>query len=123
VSVSQTPEPEAPAAGPGLASVLVLYTLARIGLLAVVAALLVLAGTPVVIAVLVALIVALPLSLLLFRGLRTRLEVALAASRARRDEQRAALRAGLRGEARDPAAADDDPSRDRAEREADGGGG
>jgi hypothetical protein len=123
VSLSQTPEPAVPAEGPGLVSVLVLYTLARIGLLAVVAALLVVAGTPIVIAVLVALVVALPLSLLLFRGLRTRLEVALAASRARRGEQRAALRAGLRGEAEGPDVTDDDLSRDRPERQADGGGG
>jgi hypothetical protein len=123
VSLSQTPEPAAPAAGPGLAGVLVLYALARIGLVAVVAALLVVAGTPIVIAVLVALIVALPMSLLLFRGLRTRLEVALAATRARRGEERAALRAGLRGEADGHDAADDDLSRDRTERQPDGGGG
>jgi Protein of unknown function (DUF4229) len=125
VSLSQTPESAAPAEGPGLASVLVLYALARIGLLAVVAALLVVAGTPIVIAVLVGLIVALPLSLLLFRGLRSRLEVALAASRARRGEQRAVLRAGLRGDAEGPAPADDADdvlSRDRPERQADGGG-
>jgi hypothetical protein len=121
VSLSRTPEPAASPAGSGLVGVLVLYALARLGLLALVAALLVVAGTPIVIAVLVALVVALPLSLLLFRGLRTRLEVALAETRARRGEQRAVLRAGLRGDAD---GTDDDPlSRDRPERQADGGGG
>jgi hypothetical protein len=76
----------------------VAYTLVRIGLLVLVAGLLVLAGTPLVIAALVALVVALPLSMLLFRGLRTRLEEALVVARARRGAQRAALRAGLRGD-------------------------
>ncbi len=69
---------------PGLAATLALYALARLGLLALIAALLLLAGTPFVIALLVALIVALPLSMFVFRGLRTRLDVALAAARARR---------------------------------------
>ena len=66
---------------PGLAATVALYALARLGLLALIAALLLVAGTPLVIALLVALIVALPLSMLVFRGLRTRLDVALAASR------------------------------------------
>ena len=69
---------------PGLAATVALYALARLGLLALIAALLLLAGTPFVIALLVALIVALPLSMFVFRGLRTRLDVALAAARARR---------------------------------------
>jgi Protein of unknown function (DUF4229) len=115
VSLSRDPQPTA-APEPrrpetGVAGVLVLYTLARIGLLALIAGLLVTAGTPLVVAVLVALVVAFPLSFLLFRGLRTRLEVALSAARARRGAQRTALRAGLRGDAGDPdveyAASDD----------------
>lgn len=83
---------------PGLAATVVLYALARLGLLALIAGLLLVAGTPLVIALLVALIVALPLSMFVFRGLRTRLDTALAASRARRGEERTALRARLRGE-------------------------
>jgi hypothetical protein len=111
-----------PAPAGGLAGILVLYILARVGLLALVAGLLVVAGTPLVIAVLVALIVALPLSMLLFSGLRARLDAALAATRERRGAQREALRAGLRG---DPGGgtADGVPSGDRAERQPDGGGG
>jgi hypothetical protein len=85
-------------AEPGLAATLALYTLARLALLAAIAGLLLLAGTPLVIALLVALIVALPLSMLVFRGLRARLDTALAVSRARRAQQREALRAGLRGD-------------------------
>ena len=88
---------------PGLAATVALYALARLGLLALIAALLLVAGTPFVIALLVALIVALPLSMLVFRGLRTRLDVALAAARARRGEERAALRARLRGGPEPPA--------------------
>jgi uncharacterized protein DUF4229 len=92
-------DPRARSAGePGLAATLALYALARLGLLALIAALLIVAGTPFVIAVLVALIVALPLSMLVFRGLRTRLDAALSVARARRGEERAALRAGLRGD-------------------------
>ena len=100
---------------PGLAATVALYALARLGLLALIAALLLVAGTPFVIALLVALIVALPLSMLVFRGLRTRLDVALAAARARRGEERAALRARLRGEPEPPATG----SGDRPERQPD----
>ena len=99
---------------PGLAATVALYALARLGLLALIAALLLVAGTPFVIALLVALIVALPLSMLVFRGLRTRLDVALAAARARRGEERAALRARLRG-APEPPAGSAEATEDRAE--------
>lgn len=91
----------APADGrtePGLAATLALYALARLALIAVIAGLLLLAGTPLVVALLVALVVALPLSMLVFRGLRARLDAAFAASRARRSQERDALRAGLRGD-------------------------
>lgn len=96
--------PADPRAEPSLAVTLALYTLARLALLAVIAGLLVLAGTPLIIALLVALVVALPLSMLVFRGLRGRLDLAVAASRARRAHERAALRAGLRGDAPNGAA-------------------
>jgi Protein of unknown function (DUF4229) len=143
MSTSPDPHPEpGPAPEPGVAAVLMLYGVARVGLLVLIAGLLMLAGTPLVIAVLVALIVALPLSMLLFRGLRSRLDDALAIARARRGAQRAALRAGLRGDRepdgsdptetpRDPEVAhpptpapahDGEPrSGDRPERQADGG--
>jgi hypothetical protein len=116
------PRSDAPE-GPGLARTLALYGLARLGLLAVVAGLLLLAGTPLMIALLVALIVALPLSMLLFRGLRARLDSALAVARARRGAQRDALRAGLRGDLAEGDRPEHRPSGDRHQRQADGGGG
>ena len=84
---------------PGLAATVGLYTAARLALVALVASLLLLAGVPLVIALLVALIVALPLSMVLFRGLRARLDEALAIARERRAREREALRARLRGDA------------------------
>ena len=131
VPATPTPERAAPSTAtgtPGVASVLALYGLARLGLVAVIAGVLLLAGTPLVISLLVALIVALPLSMLLFRGLRARLDTALAIARARRAEQRDALRAGLRG---DPGSGDPDPeigpsasgSGDRHQRQPESGGG
>ena len=83
---------------PGLALTVVLYTLARLGLVAVIAGLLVIAGVPVLLAVLIGLIVALPLSMVLFKGLRVRLDAAIAVSGARRSAEREVLRARLRGE-------------------------
>src|SRR5689334_10325990 len=100
---------------PGLAATVALYALARLGLLALIAALLLMAGTPFVIALLVALIVALPLSMIVFRGLRTRLDAALATARARRGEERAALRARLRGDEPEPPAGTADATQDRAD--------
>ncbi|MHA6792567.1 DUF4229 domain-containing protein [Pseudonocardia bannensis] len=105
---------------PGLAATLALYTLARLGLLAVIAGFLVLAGVPLLLALLLGLIVALPLSLLLFRGMRARLDGAIAAAGRRRAAERAALRARLRGDERPGESA---PSDDEAQREADGGRG
>jgi len=83
---------------PSLAGTLGRYTLARAGLVAAVAGLLVLAGAPLAIAVLVGLVVTLPLSMVLFRGLRARMDAALA----QRDAQRAVLRSRLRGKAAPP---------------------
>ena len=97
---------------PGLATTAALYVLARLALLGLITGLLLLAGTPVVIALLVALIVALPLSMLVFRGLRGRLDTALAAARARRGQEREVLRAGLRGDDTAPAPAEPAPTGD-----------
>jgi hypothetical protein len=98
-SDTDTP-PAAPGSrpAPGLAATIALYTVARIGLVAVLGALLALAGVPVLLALLLALVVALPLSLVVFRGLRARLDLALAESGRRRGAQREALRARLRGD-------------------------
>ena len=112
---------------PGLAATVGLYALARLGLVAVVAALLLLAGVPMLIALLVALIVALPLSMVLFRRLRSRVDAAFAQVTARRTAEKAALRARLRGDADVPedGARADDPATDAgpsdvaAERETD----
>lgn len=100
----------------GLAATVGLYTLARLALVAIVTALMLLAGTPFLISLLIGLIVALPLSMVLFRGLRSRLDVALAESHSRRSRERAALRARLRGEGQEPASPS---SGDLSEREPD----
>ena len=101
--------------GSSLVGTLVAYTLARLCLVAVVAGLLVLAGVPLVLAILIGVVAALPLSMLLLRGLRERMDAGVAAVQERRMAQREVLRARLRG--------DDVPARsdDGAEREADAG--
>ena len=99
---------------PGLAATVALYTGARVALVALVTALLIVAGVPFVLALLIALIVALPLSMVLFRGLRGRLESALSTTRERRAREREALRAKLRGD--EPAVASDEPSDREADR-------
>jgi membrane protein implicated in regulation of membrane protease activity len=113
--------------GPGVAATAGLYALARIGLVALVTALLLIAGVPLLIAVLVALIVALPLSMVLFRGMRRRLDAAFVQVRQRRSRERESLRAQLRGDADVPEdagrAAGSDRSDDPAERESDPGHG
>lgn len=107
----------------GLAVTVALYGVARLALVAAVAGLLILAGTPLLVAVLVGLIVALPLSMVLFRGMRARLDTALAQSRERRTQERDALRRGLRGEEpRDPATGSEEPvAHPSAERQPDRG--
>jgi hypothetical protein len=93
------PGSSAPAVRPrSIAAVLGMYTLARLALLAAIAGLLVLAGAPLILAVLVGLIVALPLSMLVFKRLRGQLDAVLDEARQRRSRERAALRARLRGE-------------------------
>jgi len=110
-----------PTAGqPGLAATVALYTGARVALVAVVTALLLLAGVPLLLALLIGLIVALPLSMVLFRGLRSRLDGALSVVRERRAQEREALRSRLRGDVpvdAGPPVASDEP----ADREADRG--
>ncbi len=77
---------------------LVLYTLARFGLLAVIALLLTLAGVPAVVALLLALVVSLPLSVIVLPGLRARVNAGLAETTQRRRAERDQLRAQLRGD-------------------------
>ena len=100
---------------PSLVGSLVAYTLARLCLVAAVTGLLVLAGVPLILALLIGVVAALPLSMLLLRGLRKRMDAGVAAVQERRTAQREVLRARLRG--------DDLPARsdDGAEREADAG--
>jgi hypothetical protein len=99
---------------PSLVGTLVAYTLARLCLVAAVAGLLVLAGVPLVLAVLIGVVAALPLSMLLLRGLRKRMDASVAVARERRAAQREVLRARLRG---DELVA----SEEAADREADAG--
>lgn len=82
----------------GVVPTAVLYTAARIGLVAAVAGVLVVVGVPLLLAALIGIIVALPLSMVVFRGLRDRLDSAVAAVAARRSDERSALRARLRGD-------------------------
>ncbi len=108
---------------PSLVGTLLAYTLARLCLVVAVAGLLVLAGVPLLLAVLIGVIVALPLAMLLLRGLRTRMDAGLAAVRERRAAQREVLRARLRGDElpADEAPADEAPadrSGERSERQA-----
>ncbi len=77
---------------------LVLYSLARFGLLAVSALLLVLAGVPAVVALLLALVVSLPLSVIVLPGLRARVNAGVAATIQRRRAERDRLRSQLRGD-------------------------
>lgn len=82
-----------------------LYVLARLAMVAVVAVVLALVGVPLPVALALGLVVALPLSLLVLRGLRGRVAVGLAERAERRRTQRDRLRAELRGEAEPPPAA------------------
>jgi hypothetical protein len=77
---------------------LALYTLARIGLVAVITVLLVLFDVPFLVAVAVAIVAGFPIGLLLLRGLNTRVTEGLAVRGAARHAERERLRAELRGE-------------------------
>lgn len=90
-------DPEPPT-GSALIRDVALYTLARLALIGLLTALLVLAGVPLLIALLLSLVVALPLSLVLLPGLRARMNAGLRAAGARRRSERERLRAELRGE-------------------------
>ncbi|QXQ14415.1 DUF4229 domain-containing protein [Skermania piniformis] len=93
-----------PAAGRRLAVDLALYTVARLGLVVVLTALIVgithLFGVavPLIVALLFAVLLALPLSMVLFRSLRARVNESIARVDERRRHDKADLRAKLRGE-------------------------
>ena len=77
---------------------LALYVLARFGLIAVVAVILLLFRVPLLVALAVGIVVGLPVGLLAFRGLNARVTAGLAVRNERRARERAKLRAQLRGE-------------------------
>ncbi|MEU7764193.1 DUF4229 domain-containing protein [Nocardia sp. NPDC049190] len=91
-------------AGRRLIRDLALYTLARLALVIVITAVIVLAARlvsvdiPLVVAALFALIIAMPLSLTLFKRLRARVNEDIALVDERRRKDKAQLRARLRGE-------------------------
>ncbi|GAB3009074.1 hypothetical protein GCM10027097_78510 [Amycolatopsis acidiphila] len=75
---------------------LTLYLLARFGLIAVVAVVLILVKVPLLVALAVGIVVGLPIGLLAFRGLNSRVTAGLAVRNERRARERAKLRAELR---------------------------
>ncbi|TLG14973.1 DUF4229 domain-containing protein [Nocardia cyriacigeorgica] len=83
---------------------LALYTVARLGLVALITAVIMLAAKlidvqiPLVVAALFALLIAMPLSLILFKGLRTKVNEDIAVVDERRRQDKAQLRARLRGD-------------------------
>ena len=92
---SGTTADEAPATN--LARDLLLYTLARLGILVVSAGVLVLLHVPLLVAAAVAVVLVMPLSMLVFGSLRRRVATGLAQRSQRRQAQRERLRAQLRG--------------------------
>lgn len=107
-SSEKAPVPAAPSAGPSsradLVRSLALYTAARLGLVAVVAAVVVLGARafsveiPLIVALVFALVIAFPLSLVLFKGLRNRVTANIAAVDEQRRIAREDLQQRLRGE-------------------------
>jgi hypothetical protein len=85
----------------GLAVDLTLYLAARLAMVAVIAAVLVFAGVPLLVALAIALVASMPLSMLVLRGLNARVTAGLAERGERRKAERARLRAELRGDAAD----------------------
>jgi hypothetical protein len=77
---------------------IVLYTIARIALVAVVTAALVMFKIPLLVGLAVAVVVAYPLSMVLLRGLNDRVAAGMAVRGQARREERDKLRAQLRGE-------------------------
>lgn len=104
--MSETTGQQGPAAGAGkrLARNLAFYTLARLGLVVAITAVIVLVAkliavdVPLIIAVLFALILAMPLSMTLFKKLRANVNADIAVVDARRRQDKAELRARLRGD-------------------------
>ncbi|SDR11031.1 DUF4229 domain-containing protein [Actinopolyspora saharensis] len=90
-----------------LALDIALYTVARFGLLAVLAGVLVLFRVPLLVALAVAVVVAMPLSLVIFSGLRRRVAEGMAERSRVRRERKERLRAQLRGTA-DPSPVEPD---------------
>ncbi|MFE3446525.1 DUF4229 domain-containing protein [Nocardia sp. NPDC059180] len=90
--------------GGRLARNLALYTVARLGMVVIITAVIMLVANligveiPLVVAALFALIIAMPLSLTLFKGLRTKVNEDIAVVDARRRQDKAQLRARLRGD-------------------------
>jgi hypothetical protein len=95
-----------PGAGRRLAFDLVMFTVARIALVAVLAGLIYVLGravgvdVPILVAAFFAVIIALPLGMVLFRGLRDRVNVGIATVDAGRKAQRENLNSRLRGDGR-----------------------
>ena len=93
-----------PAAGGKLARDLALYTVARLGLVAVIAAVIYGGGKvagieiPILVILIFAILIALPLSLVLFASLRRRVNESIAAVDERRRRDKAELRSKLRGD-------------------------
>lgn len=77
---------------------LVLYTVGRLGLIAVVTVALLLFDVPLLVSLAIAIVVGFPLGILIFRSLNRKVTSGLAARGAEREEQRARLRAELRGD-------------------------
>ena len=94
----QLQEAEREAAAPTLARDITLYTVARFGLVAVVTALLLLTGVPLLVALAVSVIAVMPLSMLVFRKLRIRVATGIAERNETRKARREHLRAQLRGD-------------------------
>ncbi|MVU83655.1 DUF4229 domain-containing protein [Nocardia sp. ET3-3] len=90
-------------AGRRLARNLALYTVARLGMVAVIAAIImgvaavVHVAIPLIVALLFALLIAMPLSLLLFKKLRTQVNKDIGAFDANRRKERDQLRSRLQG--------------------------
>lgn len=77
---------------------LVLYTLARMGILVVTTGILTLLNVPLLVAAVVSVVLVMPLSIVLFAPLRRRVATGMAQRTARRRAQHEELRAQLRGE-------------------------
>jgi hypothetical protein len=96
-TVDPAPGPD-PAARRRLAGIIAWYTAERLGLTAVLAALLAL-FMPLLVALAFAIVLQMPLAFVLFRRTRERLGAALAVTNAQRRSERDRLRAALAGEA------------------------